>query len=113
MKYLGVILNKKARDLCDKKFNFGKKKFEEDIRRWEKFPCSWISMTNIVKMTILPKAIYRFDVIPIKMIIQFLQTLKDKFSTSYVNHKQNNNNNKQKTKQNKVNIQDSQNNPKP
>jgi hypothetical protein len=39
----------------------------KDIRRWEALPCSWIGRINIVKTTILPKAIYMFNVIPIKI----------------------------------------------
>jgi hypothetical protein len=42
-----------------------KKKIKEDYRRWKVLPCSWISRLNIVKMAILPKAIYKFNVIPI------------------------------------------------
>jgi hypothetical protein len=41
-----------------------KKEIEEDIRKWKDLPCSWISRINIVKMTLLPKAIYGFNSIP-------------------------------------------------
>jgi hypothetical protein len=43
------------------------KQIEEDIRRWKALPCSWIDRINIVKMNILPKAIYKLNTIPIKM----------------------------------------------
>jgi hypothetical protein len=52
------------KDLYDKNFKSLKK---EDLRRWEDLPCPWIGRINIVKTAIVPKAIYRFDAIPIKI----------------------------------------------
>jgi hypothetical protein len=57
VKYLGVTLTKQVKDLYDKNFKSLKKEIEEDLRRWKDLPCSWIGRINIVKMTILLKAI--------------------------------------------------------
>lgn len=47
--------------MYNENFKTMKKELEEDTRRWKNFPCSWIGRVNTVNMTILPKAIYRFN----------------------------------------------------
>ena len=63
IKYLGINLPKETKDLYSENYKELMKATRDDTNRWKDIPCSWIGRVNIIKMTILHKAIYRFNAI--------------------------------------------------
>ena len=76
LKYLGINLTKEVKDLYLENYRTLRKEIKERTNKWKNIPCSWIGRINIIKMSLLPKATYGFNTVPIKIPMAYFTDLE-------------------------------------
>ena len=87
IKYLGINLTKEVTDLYSENYKTLKKDIKEDINKWNHILCPWSGRLNIIKISTLPKGIYRFNEIPIKIPVAKFTDLEQIFQKFIWNQK--------------------------